>query len=114
MATSVLLLVVGAGLVDYASFTITSPVVTVDLRYTVTITSAAYVPGTGMELTAQVLDAHGNPVAGLTTVVFLESTDGVSYYSIGAGSTTDGSGLSTITWTGALATVYDFEAQVTL
>lgn len=113
LAVIALIAVIFAG-VAYAAFTITSAPVYVDLRYTITITQAYYIPNSGMYLQAQVLTPGLSGVLG-ATVSFWASTDGVTYNWIGYGNAvTDGSGLADFTWTGASAIPYDFEATCTL
>ena len=113
IAASILIVALCAG-AAYAAFTITSAPVYVDLRYTITITQAYYIPNSGMYLQAQVLTPALGGVLG-ATISFWASTDGVTYNWIGYGNAiTDGSGLADFTWTGAAATQYYFEATCTL
>ena len=113
IAASILIFALCAG-AAYAAFTITSAPVYVDLRYTITITQAYYIPGSGMYLQTQVLTPALGGVVGVT-VSFWASTDGVNYVWIGNGAfLTDGNGLADLTWTGAAATQYYFEATCTL
>lgn len=93
--------------------TIWSPVVQVDLRYTVTITVAQYVVGQGMSLRAHIADGSTNAVAGIKAD-FYASTDGSTYSPIGTGAPSDGSGNSDFLWTGAEAYYYYFKATCTL
>ena len=113
LAVTALIAVICAG-VAYAAFTITSAPVYVDLRYTITITQAYYIPSSGMYLQAQVLTPALGGVVG-ATISFWASTDGVTYNWIGYGNAvTEGSGLADFTWIGASAIPYYFEATCTL
>ena len=99
----------------YALITIWSPVVHVDLRYSVVIdmTYTKYVPGIGMELYALVRDAGGSPVNGIVVAFYTCDVSGNSPVLIGYGDasgTTAGSGYSYFLWTGASAVDYYFEA----
>lgn len=95
----------------YALITIWSDPVGVNLTYTVTITDAHYIVGSGMYLQAQVLTHSGGSGVSGVTVSFYESADNVYYYWIGNGTaTTNGDGNAWFTWTGAGANYYYFKA----
>jgi hypothetical protein len=95
----------------YALIKIWSAPVHVNLQYTVTMcpVGTKYLPGTGMELYAYVLDAGNAAVSGITVDFYASTDGGLTYGYVGSG-VSGATGFAHNLWTGAGAYDYWFKA----